>query len=181
MYTGLWTGLCNSLCLSLRHLVARAALLTGRLPIRNGFYTTNAHARNCEAMLARYCLTSWSLQYHVIWCLQSLELPTVYNVRMSAVLWPTNESYPVWSHAVLLSSHMRLSWHALLFSLIRTHLAFSASLIIISIQSHPCHGTSTLMPITQVCLPWKQQHTLACFPFYLNGPWKCIHQSQVCT
>jgi len=26
--------------------VARAALLTGRLPIRNGFYTTNAHARN---------------------------------------------------------------------------------------------------------------------------------------
>lgn len=25
---------------------ARAALLTGRLPIRNGFYTTNAHARN---------------------------------------------------------------------------------------------------------------------------------------
>ena len=28
--------------------VARAALLTGRLPIRNGFYTTNAHARNGE-------------------------------------------------------------------------------------------------------------------------------------
>lgn len=27
-------------------LTARAALLTGRLPIRNGFYTTNAHARN---------------------------------------------------------------------------------------------------------------------------------------
>lgn len=27
-------------------LIARAALLTGRLPIRNGFYTTNAHARN---------------------------------------------------------------------------------------------------------------------------------------
>ncbi|KAI2580117.1 GALNS isoform 8, partial [Pan troglodytes] len=27
-------------------LAARAALLTGRLPIRNGFYTTNAHARN---------------------------------------------------------------------------------------------------------------------------------------
>ncbi|XP_048461889.1 N-acetylgalactosamine-6-sulfatase [Rhincodon typus] len=26
--------------------IARAALLTGRLPIRNGFYTTNAHARN---------------------------------------------------------------------------------------------------------------------------------------
>lgn len=25
---------------------ARAALLTGRLPIRNGFYTTNGHARN---------------------------------------------------------------------------------------------------------------------------------------
>lgn len=25
---------------------ARAALLTGRLPIRNGFYTTNDHARN---------------------------------------------------------------------------------------------------------------------------------------
>ena len=25
---------------------ARAALLTGRLPIRNGFYTDNAHARN---------------------------------------------------------------------------------------------------------------------------------------
>jgi len=31
-----------SMCMS----VARAALLTGRLPIRNGFYTTNAHARN---------------------------------------------------------------------------------------------------------------------------------------
>ena len=26
--------------------IARAALLTGRLPIRNGFYTTNDHARN---------------------------------------------------------------------------------------------------------------------------------------
>lgn len=26
--------------------VARASLLTGRLPIRNGFYTTNDHARN---------------------------------------------------------------------------------------------------------------------------------------
>lgn len=26
--------------------VARAALLTGRLPIRSGFYTTNGHARN---------------------------------------------------------------------------------------------------------------------------------------
>lgn len=26
--------------------VARAALLTGRLPVRNGFYTTNGHARN---------------------------------------------------------------------------------------------------------------------------------------
>ena len=26
--------------------IARAAMLTGRLPIRNGFYTTNAHARN---------------------------------------------------------------------------------------------------------------------------------------
>ncbi|XP_015749655.1 PREDICTED: N-acetylgalactosamine-6-sulfatase-like [Acropora digitifera] len=25
---------------------SRSALLTGRLPIRNGFYTTNAHARN---------------------------------------------------------------------------------------------------------------------------------------
>ena len=25
---------------------SRAALLSGRLPIRNGFYTTNAHARN---------------------------------------------------------------------------------------------------------------------------------------
>lgn len=25
---------------------ARAALMSGRLPIRNGFYTTNAHARN---------------------------------------------------------------------------------------------------------------------------------------
>lgn len=33
-----------SLFLSLS--VARAALLTGRLPIRNGFYTTNEHARN---------------------------------------------------------------------------------------------------------------------------------------
>lgn len=27
-------------------IAARAALLTGRLPIRNGFYTDNAHARN---------------------------------------------------------------------------------------------------------------------------------------
>ncbi len=25
---------------------ARASLMSGRLPIRNGFYTTNAHARN---------------------------------------------------------------------------------------------------------------------------------------
>ena len=25
---------------------SRAAMLSGRLPIRNGFYTTNAHARN---------------------------------------------------------------------------------------------------------------------------------------
>ena len=27
-------------------ILARAAMLSGRLPIRNGFYTTNAHARN---------------------------------------------------------------------------------------------------------------------------------------
>jgi len=33
--------------------VARAALLTGRLPIRNGFYTTNAHARN------GICVSCW--------------------------------------------------------------------------------------------------------------------------
>lgn len=33
-------------CLSFLNSPARAALLTGRLPIRNGFYTTNAHARN---------------------------------------------------------------------------------------------------------------------------------------
>ena len=32
---------------------ARAALLTGRLPIRNGFYTTNAHARNGKFYIDR--------------------------------------------------------------------------------------------------------------------------------
>ena len=36
---GSWFLLCH-----LR--AARAALLTGRLPIRTGFYTTNGHARN---------------------------------------------------------------------------------------------------------------------------------------
>ncbi|VDI54009.1 N-acetylgalactosamine-6-sulfatase [Mytilus galloprovincialis] len=30
---------------------SRAALLSGRLPIRNGFYTTNDHARNGKAVL----------------------------------------------------------------------------------------------------------------------------------
>jgi len=36
---------------------ARAALLTGRLPVRNGFYTTNAHARNgmCLLFMKLYC------------------------------------------------------------------------------------------------------------------------------
>ena len=29
---------------------ARAALLTGRLPIRNGFYSTNDHARNGQCI-----------------------------------------------------------------------------------------------------------------------------------
>uniref|UniRef100_A0A4W3GE19 Galactosamine (N-acetyl)-6-sulfatase n=1 Tax=Callorhinchus milii TaxID=7868 RepID=A0A4W3GE19_CALMI len=32
--------------MSILRCAARASLLTGRLPIRNGFYTTNAHARN---------------------------------------------------------------------------------------------------------------------------------------
>uniref|UniRef100_A0A4W5NA90 Galactosamine (N-acetyl)-6-sulfatase n=1 Tax=Hucho hucho TaxID=62062 RepID=A0A4W5NA90_9TELE len=31
---------------------SRASLLTGRLPVRNGFYTTNAHARNGELSLS---------------------------------------------------------------------------------------------------------------------------------
>ncbi|GIY34125.1 n-acetylgalactosamine-6-sulfatase [Caerostris extrusa] len=35
----------NPLCSHVRK-ISRAALLTGRLPIRNGFYTDNAHARN---------------------------------------------------------------------------------------------------------------------------------------
>lgn len=30
---------------------ARAALLTGRLPVRNGFYTTNGHARNGRSLI----------------------------------------------------------------------------------------------------------------------------------
>ena len=42
--------MCNKYIVFLEHFVslhkARAALLTGRLPIRNGFYTTNGHARN---------------------------------------------------------------------------------------------------------------------------------------
>ena len=33
-------------CMSV--LTARAALMSGRLPIRNGFYTNNAHARDCK-------------------------------------------------------------------------------------------------------------------------------------
>ena len=42
--------MCDKYIVFLEHFVslhkARAALLTGRLPIRNGFYTTNGHARN---------------------------------------------------------------------------------------------------------------------------------------
>lgn len=34
-------------------MTARAALLTGRLPVRNGFYTTNAHARNGTVCIYR--------------------------------------------------------------------------------------------------------------------------------
>jgi len=45
---------CQSLCQNITNFVhcnvyihlARAALMSGRLPIRNGFYTTNDHARN---------------------------------------------------------------------------------------------------------------------------------------
>ena len=36
--------------------LARASLLTGRLPIRNGFYTTNAHARNGRRALVLHTL-----------------------------------------------------------------------------------------------------------------------------
>ena len=36
------------------YLLARAALMSGRLPIRNGFYTTNAHARNGESRELEY-------------------------------------------------------------------------------------------------------------------------------
>lgn len=49
--------------------VARAALLTGRLPIRNGFYTTNAHARNGMApcpsrdVLPEGRLVSWAFRH----------------------------------------------------------------------------------------------------------------------
>lgn len=40
------------LTLSFLSFVARAALLTGRLPIRIGFYTTNARARNGMCLLS---------------------------------------------------------------------------------------------------------------------------------
>ena len=42
---------------------ARAALLTGRLPIRNGFYTTNAHARDCK--YAANTRTNTTILYHL--------------------------------------------------------------------------------------------------------------------
>lgn len=45
----------TSFCLSVILTTARAALLTGRLPVRNGFYTTNAHARNGTLSLYLYC------------------------------------------------------------------------------------------------------------------------------
>ena len=38
----------NTLAFCVSVLTARAALMSGRLPIRNGFYSTNAHARNGE-------------------------------------------------------------------------------------------------------------------------------------
>ena len=40
---------------------ARAALLTGRLPIRNGFYTTNDHARNGESLIHSKSNLTYSL------------------------------------------------------------------------------------------------------------------------
>ncbi len=56
---------------------ARAALLTGRLPVRNGFYTTNGHARNGTVSVYPYCpvypaanncLQVFSLPPHSIMC-----------------------------------------------------------------------------------------------------------------
>ena len=41
-------------------ILARAALLTGRLPIRNGFYTTNAHARNGRNILMQFSFLNFS-------------------------------------------------------------------------------------------------------------------------
>ena len=49
---------------------SRAAMLSGRLPIRNGFYTTNAHARNGTIMLRRIVLLSmwyhWDMLLHIL-------------------------------------------------------------------------------------------------------------------
>ena len=40
---------------------SRAAMLSGRLPIRNGFYTTNAHARNGGLAIMEIHVYAW---YH---------------------------------------------------------------------------------------------------------------------
>lgn len=52
--------------------LARAALLSGRLPIRNGFYTNNDHARNGETKLD--LSVPWENIQHNIFLLQTVLL-----------------------------------------------------------------------------------------------------------
>lgn len=75
--------------------VARAALLTGRLPIRNGFYTTNGHARNgtqCGTggqgregpRVGRGCLPLLS---RVSWLLRASSVSTRLVPRLKGSMW----------------------------------------------------------------------------------------------
>ena len=49
----------NTLTFCVSVLTARAALMSGRLPIRNGFYTTNGHARDCEFPFKRLVMPAY--------------------------------------------------------------------------------------------------------------------------